>query len=244
MHSAKAYYTNSGGRESKVTDYVTKYAPLVKRIALHLKARLPQSVQLDDLIQSGIVGLLEAAQNFEEGKGASFETFAGIRIRGAMIDETRRGDWVPRSVHKNTRMITDAITQLSKNLGREASDVEIAQHIGISVDEYHTMLYEASTSKVMSIEDLGVSDDVIVFDQQDVSEDSPLNSIVREKYQTALASAIETLPEREKLVFSMYYQDELNLKEIGLVLDVSESRVSQILNQGIMRLRAKLKGWL
>lgn len=243
MYSAKAYYASRGGQD-RTTEYVTKYASLVKKIALHLKARLPQSVQLDDLIQSGMEGLLDAAQNFEEGKGASFETFAGIRIRGAMIDEMRRGDWVPRSVHRNTRLITDTMAQMAQEKGRDATDVEIAERIGVSVSEYHTMLYDAASAKVMSMEDLGVSNDVIVFENQNIYEDAPLNSIVREKYQVALAHAIDGLPEREALVFSMYYQDELNLKEIGLVLEVSESRVSQILNQGILRLRSKLKDWL
>ncbi|MGN1357257.1 MAG: RNA polymerase sigma factor FliA [Succinivibrionaceae bacterium] len=243
MHSAKAYYANCSG-ESPASMYVARYAPLVKKIALHLKARLPQSVQLDDLIQSGMEGLLDAANNFTEGKGATFETFAGIRIRGAMIDEMRRGDWVPRSVHRNTRLITDAMSQVSQEKGRDGTDVEIAQHLGVSVAEYHTMLYDASSSRIMSIEDLGVSNDVIVCENQDVTEDAPLNTVVREKYHAALTKAIDNLPEREKLVFSLYYQEELNLKEIGSVLEVSESRVSQILNQGIMRLRSKLRDWL
>ncbi len=241
MIGSKAYYSNA--KPDNESRLVEQYAPLVKKIALHLKARLPHSVQLDDLIQSGMIGLLDATKNFEQGKGASFETFASIRIRGAMIDEIRRGDWAPRSVHHNSRLINDAMVELAKLKHRDPTDEEVAEYLKVSISEYHTMLYESATSKVTAIEDLGVSSDALVFDNQDISEDAPLSSLMEEKYKDALAKAIESLPQREAMVFSLYYNEELNLKEIGLVLEVSESRVSQILNQALMRLRTKLKDW-
>ena len=245
MYGAKAYSQNKhSAARDRASEYATRYASLVKRIALHLKARLPESVQLDDLIQSGMIGLLDSASNFDESKGASFETFASIRIRGAMLDEIRSSDWVPRSVHQNTRKISDAMAELSQKLGRDATDVEVAKHINVPVDEYHRMLYEASTTKMVGIEDLGVTEDVIVFESQDVSENKPLNSILEQKYRNAMAKAIATLPNKEALVLSLYYKDELNMKEIGVIMDVSESRVSQILNQAIVRLRSKLSDWM
>lgn len=240
--AVRAYYKdNKRDRSEKL---VSEYAPLVKKIALHLKGRLPASVLLDDLIQSGMLGLLDAAQNFDASKGASFETFASIRIRGAMIDDIRKGDWAPRSVHQNTRRISEAMVELAKSKGRDPTDEEVAEYLDVSISEYHTMLYESSTSRISAIEDIGVPADAIVFENQNVNEDSPLTSVMHEKYRHALAGAIESLPEREALVFSLYYNDELNLKEIGLVIEVSESRVCQILNQAIMRLRTKLRDWM
>lgn len=244
MYGARAYTQNNrSSRQDQATELITKYSPLVKKIALHLKARLPASVQVDDLIQSGLIGLLDAAQSFSDEKGASFETFASIRIRGAMIDEMRKGDWAPRSVYQNNRKISDAMQTLSSQLGRDATDTEIASHLGIPVEEYRTMLYDSSKTKMIGIEELGISDDVIVFANQNVEENTSYNNLVEQKYRIALGKAIETLPEKEALVLSLYYKEELNLKEIGLILDVSESRVSQILNQTIIRLRAKLKDW-
>ncbi|MGK0373016.1 MAG: RNA polymerase sigma factor for flagellar operon FliA, partial [Glaciecola sp.] len=142
------------------TQLVEKHAPLVKRIAHHLLARLPASVLVDDLIQSGMIGLLEAARNFDGTKGASFETFAGIRIRGAMLDEIRKGDWTPRSVHKNSRAITEAVNIVERDTGRDARDVEVAKVLEVSLKTYHQMLGEVNAGKLVGIEDLGVSEDV------------------------------------------------------------------------------------
>jgi RNA polymerase sigma factor for flagellar operon FliA len=219
-----------------------RYAPLVKRIAHHLLARLPSSVQVDDLIQAGVVGLLEAARNYDAGKGASFETFAGIRIRGAMIDEVRRGDWAPRSVHRNGRRLQEAMVRLARRLGRDPSDSEVAAELEISLEEYHSLAQDAVCTRLFSLEELageeGHADDFIAG-----SEPSPEQSVQKEALRQQLAQAIAQLPERERLVLSLYYGDELNLKEIGLVLGVSESRVSQIHSQAALRLRSKLGGW-
>nr|WP_284246573.1 RNA polymerase sigma factor FliA [Thalassotalea insulae] len=219
-----------------------QHTVLVKRIAYHLLARLPASVIVDDLIQSGMIGLLEAANNFDATKGASFETFAGIRIRGAMLDEIRRGDWTPRSVHKNSRMISDAIKALEAELGRDVTDIEVAEKLDISLNEYHHILNEVSTGKIVGIDDLGVSEDVIQSSEDSNSND-PYQDIEQVIFKKALSECITTLPEREALVLSLYYDEELNLREIGQVLDVSESRVSQIHSQALHRLKARMQSW-
>jgi len=223
---------------------VEQYAYLVKRIALHIMARLPASVQLDDLIQAGMLGLLEAAQKFDASKGASFETYAGIRIRGAIVDEMRRGDWVPRSVHRNARRITDAMHYLEGRLGREATDAEIAEELGVSLDEYHTMANDSLSGRLFSLDET-LHDEEINTTQIAVSEmlQGPAEVTQRREMQAALARAIDELPEREKLVLSLYYEEEMNLKEIGLVLGVSESRVCQIHSQAALKLKKKLSGW-
>jgi len=224
------------------TALIEQHTVLVKRIAYHLLARLPASVIVDDLIQSGMVGLLEAANNFDHSKGASFETFAGIRIRGAMLDEMRRGDWTPRSVHRNSRMISDAIKALEAELGRDVTDVEVAEKLDISLNEYHHILNEVSTGKIIGIDDLGVSEDVIHTQTESQGSD-PYQDIEHSVFKKSLSECITTLPEREALVLSLYYDEELNLREIGQVLDVSESRVSQIHSQALHRLKARMQSW-
>ncbi|WP_448213083.1 RNA polymerase sigma factor FliA [Colwellia sp. MEBiC06753] len=221
---------------------IQEYTVLVKRIAYHLLSRLPASVIVDDLIQSGMIGLLEAASNFDNAKGASFETFAGIRIRGAMLDEIRKGDWTPRSVHKNSRMISDAIKALEAKYGRDVTDAEVAEKLDISLNEYHHILNDVSSGKIIGIEDLGVSDDVITYEDGYESDD-PYHTIEQVTFKKRLSECISTLPEREALVLSLYYDEELNLKEIGEVLDVSESRVSQIHSQAMHRLKARMQSW-
>ena len=221
---------------------IEQHTVLVKRIAYHLLARLPASVLVDDLIQSGMIGLLEAANNFDNTKGASFETFAGIRIRGAMLDEIRRGDWTPRSVHKNSRMISEAIKTLEGELGRDVSDVEVAEKLEISLNDYHHILNEVNSGKIIGIDDLGVSEDVI-GQGEDEDRNDPYRNMEQVVFKKALAECISSLPEREALVLSLYYDEELNLREIGQVLDVSESRVSQIHSQAMHRLKARMQSW-
>jgi RNA polymerase sigma factor for flagellar operon FliA len=219
-----------------------QHSVLVKRIAYHLLARLPASVLVEDLIQSGMVGLLEAMNNFDASKGASFETFAGIRIRGAMLDEIRKGDWTPRSVHRNSRMISEAIAQLEAELGRDVTDQEVAEKLDISLNEYHHMLNDVSSGKIIGIEDLGVSDDTLQVEEQHQIDD-PYHEIEQTNFRQVLSQCITTLPEREALVLSLYYDEELNLREIGQILDVSESRVSQIHSQALHRLKARMQNW-
>ncbi|MBE8168545.1 MAG: RNA polymerase sigma factor FliA [Shewanella sp.] len=236
MNKAAAY-TNFDDK----TSTIELYAPLVKKIAHHMLARLPASVQLDDLIQAGMMGLLEASGKFDSSKGAKFETFAGIRIRGSMLDEIRRGDWVPRSVHRNQRMVAQVIDKLEQELGREATDIEIAAELNLPLNEYHHILSDVVAGKIVGIEDLGVSEDVITTD--DTPQDEAFKAISDEHFKQALVDAIKLLPERDALVLSLYYDEALNLKEIGAVLEVSESRVSQIMSQAMLRLKGKLKHW-
>ncbi|MDP5254783.1 MULTISPECIES: RNA polymerase sigma factor FliA [unclassified Vibrio] len=224
-------------------DFIEKYSVLVKRIAHHLLGRLPPSVQVEDLIQAGMIGLIEARKNYDGSKGASFETYAGIRIRGAMLDDIRKGDWVPRSVHKNNRDINQAIAELEAKLNRDPSDAEIAQHLDMSLAQLHAMQSDINSSRLVGIEDLGVAEDTIGRVDDDQAMDNPFKHVADESFRMALVDAIKQLPERESVILSLYYDEELNLKEIGAVLGVSESRVSQILSQSMQRLRTKLSEW-
>jgi RNA polymerase sigma factor for flagellar operon FliA len=233
---------NAYSIQTDKTAIISQHTVLVKRIAYHLLARLPASVQVDDLIQSGMIGLLEASNNFDHSKGASFETFAGIRIRGAMLDEIRRGDWTPRSVHKNSRMVSEAIKMLEADLGRDVTDIEVAEKLDISLNDYHHILSEVSTGKIIGIEDLSVGEDSL-SKLEDVNNNDPYESIEKIVFKKSLSECISTLPEREALVLSLYYDEELNLREIGQVLDVSESRVSQIHSQAMHRLKGRMQSW-
>jgi len=239
MVSKAAAYKQANNNNDQL---IEQHAGLVKKIAHHLKGRLADTVLLDDLIQSGMIGLLEAAKNFETGKGASFETFAGIRIRGAMLDEIRRGDWVPRSVHRNSRAVNQAVSDVEKLHGRDAKDNEIAEKLGISLDEYAQMLNDIVSGKLIGIEDLGVEQDSILFEGQS-HQDESFQSTQSSKFQQSLSDAIKKLPEKEALALSLYYDEELNLKEIGLILNVSESRVSQIHSKAMVRLKGHLNNW-
>lgn len=218
---------------------VLQYALLVKRIAHHLTARMPSSVQADDLLQSGMIGLLEAAQKYDSGKGASFETYAGIRIRGAMLDEIRKGDWVPRSVHRNARRVSAAIKSVEMRTGRDAKDSEIAEELEVELETYFNILKDAAGGRLFSFDEVLRGDDAIA----ETNVSGPLDQLQQRNFRTSLAKAIEGLPDREQLVLSLYYDDELNLKEIGAVLGVSESRVSQIHSQAALRLRSRLSDW-
>lgn len=224
-------------------DLVGKYAPLVKRIAHHLMARLPSSVVLDDLIQSGMIGLLEAARKYDSSKGASFETYAGIRIRGAIIDEVRKGDWTPRSVHRNSRAVSSVIQTIESRTGRDAQDAEVASEMGVSMEEYHSLLRDAASSRLFSFEELLEGRENSPGEEVSHDGPSPDDNHEQAAFQKSLAEAITLLPEREQLVLSLYYDEELNLKEIGQILGVSESRVSQIHSQAAMRLRSRLASW-
>ena len=222
---------------------VAQNAFLVKRIAYHLMSRLPPSVQVEDMIQAGMVGLLEAARQYDAGQGAAFETYAGIRIRGAMLDELRRYDWTPRSVHRKAREVAEAMRAIEARTGRDARDAEVAEQLGLSMDDYHQILKDAQCCRVFSIEELAESGDAALESCADPSA-SPPEGLAKAGFADALAEAIAGLPERERLVVSLYYEEELNLKEIGEVLGVSESRVCQIQSQAMLRLRARMHDWL
>nr|WP_218649969.1 RNA polymerase sigma factor FliA [endosymbiont of Lamellibrachia barhami] len=224
-------------------DLVIRHAGLVKRIAYHMMNRLPPNVQADDLIQAGMLGLLEASRNYDPTQGASFETYAGIRIRGSMLDEIRRSDWTPRSVHRKARMVADAMRIIENEEGRDARDSEVADALDMSIQQYHQILKDASGCRIFSLDELSAVGEIAPERSLD-SLQGPFEGLQKDAFKQALADAIAGLPERERLVVVMYYDDELNLREIGLVLGVSESRICQIHSQATLRLRSRLTEWL
>lgn len=238
--NARAMYQNvqAGSTEA----LIARHADLVKRVAFHLLSRLPSHVQAEDLIQAGMVGLLDAARLFDGEKGASFETYAGLRIRGAMLDEVRRNDWAPRSVYRRQREIGQTVAAIEAETGREARDAEVCERMGITLDEYHAALSDSSSVHVTSLDHGGDQEDE-TFDVADHASRRPDEELAENHFQHDLAARIDELPERERLVMSLYYVEELNQKEIGAVLGVSESRVCQIHNKAIMRLKTAMNAW-
>jgi RNA polymerase sigma factor for flagellar operon FliA len=224
-------------------ELVVLHEPLVKRIAYHLMSRLPASVQADDLIQAGMIGLIEASRKFDPEQGASFETYAGIRIRGSMLDEIRRTDWTPRSVHRKAREVAEAVRKIENEKGRDARDVEVAEVMGLDLPEYHKILQDATGCRIFSFEDPGTLGEES-FAQAARQPNQPLDNLQNNDFKKGLAEAIKGLPERERLVMALYYDEELNLREIGDILGVSESRVCQIHGQALIRLRARMENWL
>ena len=222
---------------------VNQHAKLVKRIAYHMMNRLPPSVQVDDLIQAGMIGLLEASRHYDKSRGASFETYAGIRIRGAMLDEIRRSDWTPRSVHRKARMVSEAMRDIENSEGRDARDVEVAEAMGLSLEEYHKILLDSSGCRVFSVEELRTVGELPTEGSSSAPAE-PLEGFQKNEFKDSLAEAIAGLPERERLVIALYYDDEMNLREIGQVLGVTESRACQIHSQATFRLRSRLSEWL
>lgn len=236
-------YTVSGTLDRE--QYLERFAPLVRRMAHHLLAKLPASVQLDDLIQAGLIGLMDAIGRFEEGQGAQFETYATQRIRGAMLDELRQGDWLPRGLRKTQRQIENAMHKLEHKFGRTPSEGEVAKELGVALQEYQEMLQEARGYQL------------IYFDQNDDDEGgdnyldrnaadnvhNPMELVSDQRFRQAIINAIDNLPEREKLLMGLYYEQELNFREIAEILGVTESRVCQLHSQAVARLRTKLRDW-
>ena len=230
---------------SEKNQYVVQYAPLFKRIAYHLMARLPASVQVDDLIQVGMIGLLDAASNYDDTQGAQFETYAVQRIRGAMLDELRQSDWLPRSARKTLRQIEIAMNALEQRVCRAPTEREVADELHVSLDDYQQMLLDARGCQLLHYEDLQNGEDEDFFERHCADDSSePFAKLQDGRFRAKLIEAISILPEREKLMMAMYYEEELNLREIGEVLGVSESRVCQLHSQAMARLRSKLKEWL
>ncbi len=221
---------------------VLRYAELVKRIAHHLLGRLPPTVEGDDLIQAGMIALLEAARQYSPDRGASFETYAGIRIRGSMLDEVRRNNWAPRSVHRRMRELGDAVRRIEHEGGAAANPGDVAEALGISLDEYHRILSDTLASRMFSFEQVLEDGAESSYPAADPAT-GPESELVDERFRAALASTIDGMPEREKLVLALYYDEELNLKEIGHVLGVSESRACQIHGHAILRLRERMREW-
>jgi RNA polymerase sigma factor for flagellar operon FliA len=224
--------------ECRENELVTRHATLVKRIARHVMNRLPASVQLDDLLQAGLIGLMEAARSYDPSQGASFETYATIRVRGAILDELRRNDWAPRSLSRRSRQLSEAARAIESRQGRAATAQEIADVLGLTLEEYHHWVLEASNQNFFSLDQ--------IEDQHGEcarSGDTTYGHVENGRLQGFLAEAIGWLSDREQLVLSLYYDRDLTLKEIGEVLGVSESRVCQIHGEAAMRLRARMGSW-
>ena len=233
MNAVNAYHGRRAADEAR--ELVSRHAELVKRIAYHMVGRLPPSVEVADLMQAGMLGLLEAASNYAPNRGASFETYAGIRIRGAMIDALRKLDWAPRSVHRKARAVAAAVQEIERQTGRDARDTEIASRLGVPLEEYHAIVQDAASCRLATL------DDTTAAAAEDAAD--PFQETAEEGFREALAKAIDGLPEREKLVMSLYYSDGLNLKEVGAVLKVTESRACQLHGQALVRLKARLSDW-
>lgn len=212
---------------------VRQHLPLVKRIAQQLLVRLPAHIEMDDLIQVGLIGLLKASEDHQREAGAQFSTYATIRIRGAMLDELRSRDWLPRSVQRDLGRVAAAIEHAEQKVGRAPTDREIAAELGMDLEEYRLLSGELACARVTQLEDEELPDE----------ESGPVEEVFETARREALVECIKQLPEKEALMLSLYYTEGLNLKEIGMVLNVSESRVSQIHGQAVARLRAKLKDW-
>jgi RNA polymerase sigma factor FliA len=253
---ASTHYSTAAKRHAKLPtddvinemsqdDLVVKHADLVKRIAYHLVSRMPPSVEVDDLIQAGMIGLLDASKHYTASKGANFETYAGIRIRGAMLDEVRKSDWTPRSVHRSMREMAEVVRRIENEKGHDAKPADIAAALGVDIEEYYKLVQDAASCRLFSFDQAGSSEDESSpADRAHDEKPGPFDHIEAEGFRDALAEAIDGLPEREKLVLSLYYDEEMNLREIGEVLDVSESRVCQIHGQALVRLRSRLGEWL
>lgn len=235
-------YTAQGTLDK--TRQVDQYIPLVRRLAHHLIAKLPASVQIDDLIQAGLIGLMDAISRFEEGQGALFETYASQRIRGAMLDELRQADWMPRGVRQAQRKIENATAKAEQKLGRTASEAEIAEVLGMPLSEYQDLLFESRGAQLVYYDDYAEDGDGEGYLDRQMGGDedaNPLGMLGDQRFRSALIGAIEDLPEREKMLMGLYYEQELNFREIAAVLGVTESRVCQLHTQAINRLRAKMR---
>jgi RNA polymerase sigma factor for flagellar operon FliA len=231
------------GKADKNT-LLTDHMPLVKRLAHQMKAKLPPSVEVDDLIQAGMIGLLDAIGRYEDNHGAQFETYAVLRIRGAMLDELRANDWMPRSTRQNMRKVEQAMNALQQQLGRPPSESEVAKSLKLSLAEYQDMLGDSGGHQLLYYEDFRGDDDdggAGFLDRYAVDDADPLRALMETDFRQAVIDAIDALPPREKLLMGLYYEEELNLKEIGAVMGVSESRVSQLHTQAVARLRGTLR---
>lgn len=235
MSKANLYAENTGSEA--LIEAINTYAPLVKQIAYHLLSRLPPSVQLEDLIQAGMVGLIEAQQRFDPTKNVTFEVYASIRIRGTMIDELRKLSWMPRSTHQNMRKIAEAIRIVENRTGREAQSQEIVAEMGIGQEQYAEMCVSAYANDLFSLDD--INEERIIDENSQVSE--PDQEVNRDQTRQRIAEALKTLPQQEQIVLAFYYNEKLRFKEIGQVLGIGEARVCQIHSQGLARLGARLK---
>lgn len=234
---------NASGLNDK-DECLREYSQLVKRLAHQMMTKLPYSVQIDDIIQAGMMGLLDAATRYNEFHGAQFETYATQRIRGAMLDELRAADWLPRSLRRDMRRIELAVSHLQQKLGRPPNETEIAEELELPLAEYQQLLQESRGAQLVYYEDFHDEDNDDFFERFEFSNDTnPLDLLQDERFKSELINAIESLPERERMLMGMIYEQDMNLREIGEVMGVSESRVSQLHSQAVARLRSRMKGY-
>jgi RNA polymerase sigma factor for flagellar operon FliA len=242
-------YTPQGKIDkSGSADLLTQYAPLVRRLALQLIAKLPASVDLDDLIQAGMLGLLDAASRYQDDQGAKFETYATQRIRGAMLDELRAIDWVSRGLRQSSRGVAKAIQVQEQKRGRSPTEGEIAQELQLPLGAYQQLLQEIHGCQLVYYEDFDRNEQENSFidrhcqsgHSDGADNGNPLDRLLQSGLRQRLIEAIEAVPERERLLLSLYYEEELNLREIGAVMEVTQSRVCQLHSQVISRLRGLL----
>lgn len=232
------------GLDTERERVIREFAPLVRAMAHRLAFRLPAYLDVEDLVSVGIMGLMDAMGKYDPRREANFKTYAEFRIRGAMLDEIRAMDWVPRSVHERIGLLQRTESTLIRRQGRPPTDEELASALGLSVDELAEFIAAAQGAIVMSLDDLGVSDsdgDKIVRMLVDSQHPDPLSMVVTQRLRASLEQAIETLPEKERLVLTLYYCEELTMKEIGTILNITESRVCQIHAKTILMLKAKLQ---
>jgi len=228
---------------------ILKHAPLVKSIAGRLGMRLPKHVSQDDLISAGTMGLLDAVDKFNADKGVAFKSYAEFRIRGAMLDELRAMDWVPRSVRRNARRLETAYAAVENDTMRPATDEEVAEELGIDMDELHSLLEETRGISVISEDEVlqllpkGTGGAFVKKQPEDLDSDDPADSLDLAEIRDVIAQAIERLPENERTVVALYYYEELTMKEIGDVMDYTESRISQLHTKAVLRLRGSLRGY-
>jgi len=245
-YSSKGKYSRKGIVDPDARDkLIREYASKIKYMAYRLSYRLQPDIDIDDLISSGIIGLMDAMDKYDPAKETLFKTYAEFRIRGAMLDEIRSMDWVPRSVKEKAGLLYKTVSSLEKKLGRPPSEEEIAEELKMNINEYQEFITQARSSSMISIEDLGFNNEDNSRDMleslHDPEKRDPLALLMTKDRQKTLISAIDNLPEKERKVVSMYYYNELTMKEIGKILEVTESRVSQLHTQAMIRLKGKLK---
>lgn len=225
---------------------IRQYVPLVQRLAHHMVAKLPPNVEVDDLIQVVMIGLVDALSRYDAAQGVQFETFASQRIRGAMLDELRDGDWMSRGSRKSQKQIEQAVVRLEHKLGRAPQESEIAAELQMPLAEYQSLLGRVRGTQLLYLEDMGGEgrDDEEAFLERHVADNEadPMSVLKDQRLRSALVAAIESLPERERYIMGMYYEHDMNLKEIAAVLSITESRVCQLHSQAVARLRAKMRG--
>ncbi|MBI2608363.1 MAG: FliA/WhiG family RNA polymerase sigma factor [Deltaproteobacteria bacterium] len=226
-------------------ELIKEYTPLIKFVAKKIAMRLPANIELDDLMSSGVIGLMDALEKYDPSRDNQFKTYAEFRIRGAILDELRSQDWVPRSIREKSKMLEKAFAKAEKKLGRFASNKEVAKELGVSLDELHDLLSQTKSVSILNIDavsDFSYSDRRSLLNLIDAgNNESPVSKLSQEATQKIVTQALDELPEKQKLVLALYYYEDLNLKEIGDVLEVTESRVSQLHTQAVIKLKGKLK---